>query len=123
VPSLPIWLSPTQVRLIPVAERHHVYAEEVAAAMNDVRVDIDDRDETVGKRVRVAGREWIPYVVVIGDKELESGMLSVTIRSESQKVEETAQELRDRVIAETTGMPYRQINLPVLLSKRPVFFG
>jgi threonyl-tRNA synthetase len=123
VPSLPTWLSPTQVRLIPVAERHIGYAEEIAAAIVDVRADIDDRDETVGKRVRAAGREWIPYVVVIGDKELESGVLSVTIRSESQKVEETAQELRDRVLAETAGMPYRQINLPVLLSKRPIFFG
>ncbi|MHC1574225.1 MAG: threonine--tRNA ligase, partial [Candidatus Methanogasteraceae archaeon] len=123
VPSLPTWLSPTQVRLIPVAERHIGCAEEIAAAIVDVRVDIDDRDETVGKRVRAAGREWIPYVVVIGDKELESGVLSVTIRSESQKVEETAQELRDRVLAETAGMPYRQINLPVLLSKRPIFFG
>jgi len=91
--------------------------------MSGVRVDIDDRDETVGKRVRAAGREWTPYVVVIGDKELESGVLSVTIRSESGKVEETAQELRDRVVSETAGMPYRQINLPVLLSKRPVFFG
>ncbi|RLG31290.1 threonine--tRNA ligase [Methanosarcinales archaeon] len=123
VPSLPTWLSPTQVRLIPVAERHIGYAEEIAAAIVDVRVDIDDRDETVGKRVRAAGREWIPYVVVIGDKELESGVLSVTIRAESGKVEETAQELRDRVLAETAGMPYRQINLPVLLSKRPIFFG
>ncbi|KAF5414168.1 MAG: Threonine--tRNA ligase [Candidatus Methanogaster sp.] len=123
VPSLPTWLSPTQVRLIPVAERHLGYAEEVAAAINGVRADIDDRDETVGKRVRVAGREWVPYVVVIGDKEVESGVLSVTIRAESGKVEETARELQERVLAEIAGMPYRQINLPVLLSKRPIFFG
>ncbi len=123
VPTLPTWLSPTQVRLIPVADRHIEYAEGIALAMPGVRVDIDNRDETVGKRIRAAGREWIPYVVVIGDKEVESGVLSVTIRAESGKVEETAQKLRERVASETVGMPYRQINLPVMLSQRAVFFG
>jgi len=123
VPSLPTWLSPTQVRLIPVAERHLKYAEEILGALVGVRVDIDDREETVGKRIRAAGREWIPYVVVIGDREVESGVLSVTVRSESRKVEETAQELRNRVASVTAGMPYRQINLPVMLSRRAVFFG
>ena len=123
VPTLPTWLAPTQVRLIPVADRHIEYAEGVARTMPDVRVDIDDRDETVGKRIRTAGREWIPYVVVIGDKEVESGVLSVAIRAESGKVEETAGELRERVASETAGMPYRQINLPVMLSRRAVFFG
>jgi len=123
VPSLPTWLSPTQVRLIPIAERHLKYAEEILGALVGVRVDIDDREETVGKRIRAAGREWIPYVVVIGDREVESGVLSVTVRSESRKVEETAQELRNRVASVTAGMPYRQINLPVMLSRRAVFFG
>ena len=123
IPALPTWLSPTQVRLIPVADRHLEYAKGVAHALHDLRVDIDDREETVGKRVRAAGREWIPYVVVIGDKELESGILSVTIRSESRKMKETIQELHDRVMAEIMGMPYRGLNLPVLMSERPVFFG
>ncbi|HIE32082.1 MAG TPA: threonine--tRNA ligase, partial [Methanosarcinales archaeon] len=123
VPTIPTWLAPTQVRLIPVADRHIEYAEGVASMMRDVRVDIDDRDETVGKRIRAAGRDWIPYVAVIGDTEVESGILSVTIRAESEKVEETAQRLRERVISEIAGMPYRQINLPVMLSQRAVFFG
>ena len=123
IPALPTWLSPTQVRLIPVADRHLEYAKGVAHALHDLRVDIDDREETVGKRVRAAGREWIPYVVVIGDEELESGILSVTIRSESRKMKETIQELHDRVMAEIMEMPYRGLNLPVLMSERPVFFG
>ncbi|MEA1863784.1 MAG: threonine--tRNA ligase [Euryarchaeota archaeon] len=123
VPSLPTWLSPTQIRLIPVAERHLEYAEEIARTLDEIRVDIDDREETVGKRVRAAGREWVPYTVIIGDKELESGVLSVTVRSDKVKVEETAQELSYRISSETTGMPYRRINLPVHLSERAVFFG
>lgn len=123
VPTIPTWLAPTQVRLIPVADRHIEYAEDVARTMRDVRVDIDDRDETVGKRIRAAGREWIPYVIVIGDKEVESGVLSVTIRAKSGKVEETAGELHERVISEIADMSYRQINLPVMLSQRAVFFG
>jgi threonyl-tRNA synthetase len=125
VPMLPVWLSPTQVRIIPVAERHHARAFEVAEALG-FRVDIDDRDETVGRKIRDAGREWIPYVVVIGDDELASGELTTTVRSESQpnqpaKVKLTPDQLRSRLQQETTGKPWRKLPLPMKLSERPKF--
>jgi len=125
VPMLATWLSPTQVRVIPVAERHLARAEEVAGAIG-FRTDVDDRDETVGKKIRDAGREWVPYVVVIGDSELESGKLSVTIRADSEpkrpaKVEMTVDELRARIAAETAGKPTKRLPLPVKLSERPRF--
>src|SRR5690606_21495829 len=82
LPMLETWLSPTQVRIIPVAERHQARALEIASELGQ-RTDIDDRDETVGKKIRDAGREWIPYVAVIGDEELASGELTVTVRAES----------------------------------------
>jgi threonyl-tRNA synthetase len=125
VPMLATWISPTQVRLIPVAERHLARAEEVEKALG-FRTDIDDRDETVGKKIRDAGREWVPYVVVIGDSELESGRLAVTIRAESEpkkpkKVEMTVEELRARIAFETAGKPTKRLPLPVKLSERPRF--
>ncbi|MFQ6071290.1 MAG: threonine--tRNA ligase, partial [Methanosarcinales archaeon] len=83
IAKLPTWLSPTQVRIIPVAERHIEFAKEVAMQLT-CRVDIDDREETVSKKIRDAGREWIPYVVVLGDKEMESGTLSVTVRAKKE---------------------------------------
>jgi threonyl-tRNA synthetase len=125
LPMLQTWLSPTQVRIIPVAERHQARAQEIAAELG-FRTDIDDRDETVGKKIRDAGREWIPYVVVIGDEEIESGKLSVTIRAESTpkspaKSKMTVEYLRRRISDETKGKPWRRLPLPMNLSERPKF--
>jgi threonyl-tRNA synthetase len=125
VPILPLWLSPTQVRVIPISDEHMDFALQVLEQLN-YRVDIDDRSDTVGKRVREAGREWIPYVVVIGDKEVETGTINVTIRSESQpnkpvKVSMTVAELNARILAEVEGMPYKGLPLAKMLSARPKF--
>ncbi|HOI14480.1 MAG TPA: threonine--tRNA ligase, partial [Methanoculleus sp.] len=79
VPSFPTWLAPTQVRLVPVAERHVCFAEEIGTRLNaaGIRADVDDRDESVNKKVREAGMDWVPYVAVIGDQEAETGRLTV----------------------------------------------
>jgi threonyl-tRNA synthetase len=125
LPMLQTWLSPTQVRIIPIAERHHTRAFQVAREL-DFRVDVDDRDETVGKKIRDAGREWIPYVAVIGDDELDSGLLTVTSRSESTpkspaKTKMKVADLKKRLQAETIGKPWRRLPLPFKLSERPKF--
>ncbi|RNI11789.1 threonine--tRNA ligase [Methanohalophilus sp. RSK] len=125
VPMLPVWLSPTQVRIIPIAERHMEFAEEIASRLQ-CRADIDDREETVGKKIRNAGQEWIPYVVVVGDREVESGNINVTVREESKpkkpsKIEMTVDELNSRILAETAGMPQGHLPLAQKLSMRPRF--
>ncbi|PIN69714.1 threonine--tRNA ligase, partial [Candidatus Woesearchaeota archaeon CG11_big_fil_rev_8_21_14_0_20_43_8] len=82
-PMLPVWLSPTQVRLICVSnEKHMKFAEKVADGLEakGFRVDIDDHDDSIGKRIRNAEKEWTPYIVVIGDDEMKSGDLQVRIR-------------------------------------------
>ena len=74
--DFPLWLAPVQVRLIPVGEDHRAACEELAAKLRDagVRVEVDDRDETVGRRIRDGELEKIPRVVVYGDKESEASL-------------------------------------------------
>ncbi len=125
LPMLQTWLSPTQIRVIPVAERHQARAFEIAGELG-FRTDVDDRDETVGKKIRDAGREWIPYVAVIGDEELSSGQMTVTIRADSTpknaaKSKMTVEYLRKRVSAETAGKPWRRLAMSMKVSERPKF--
>ncbi len=125
LPMFPVWLSPTQLRIIPIAERHQSRAMELVRLL-PFRVDVDDRDETVGKKIRDAGREWIPYVAVIGDEELKSGEMTVTIRAESQpskpkKVRMSVEDLSSRIEEETRGKPWRRLPLNERLTLRPRF--
>jgi len=121
VPSLPLWLSPVQVRVIPYSKEYLEEAIKVADILesNKIRVDIDDRDETLAKKVRDAEMKWIPYIVVIGKREVEEGKLSVRVRErrsvEKKTVEELANEIRERV----KGYPFKDLTLPRMLSARP----
>jgi threonyl-tRNA synthetase len=72
--AFPVWLAPVQVRVIPVGEAHRGSAAELKAKLGEYRVEIDERDETVGKRIRDAEVEKIPYVVVYGDKESDEAL-------------------------------------------------
>ncbi|HET9287733.1 MAG TPA: threonine--tRNA ligase [Gaiella sp.] len=74
--ALPVWLAPVQVRVVPVAEGHHGAADELEAALHasDVRVEVDARAETLGKRIRDAELQKVPYVVVWGDRETREAM-------------------------------------------------
>jgi threonyl-tRNA synthetase len=74
--DLPLWLAPVQVRLVPVGESHRdaVRALRDRLASEGLRADVDERDETLGKRIREAELEKVPYVVVYGDKESEESL-------------------------------------------------
>ncbi len=119
-PTIPLWLSPTQVRFIPISENHLSYCMELLDGLTTIRADIDDRNETLSSRIRDAERAWVPYICVIGDKEREAGTLSVRVRGEGQQ-SMTIQELTTAVGEKIEGMPFRPLALPVLLSKRPKF--
>lgn len=122
-PMLPIWLTPTQVRVIPIAERHNDYAQEVVQKIREqnVRVDLDERHETVGKKIRNAAGEWVPYVIVIGDRELDGGAVTVNIRASNDKIEMDLDELINRIHEETKGMPFRKLPMPIGLENRVNF--
>ncbi len=76
--AFPLWLSPEQVRLVPVADRHVEHARGLASRMREagLRPEVDESGETVGKKVRAAQLVKAPYVLVIGDKEIEVGTSS-----------------------------------------------
>lgn len=82
-PYIPAFLMPTQVRIIPVSKDHAGYAELIASRLRDagVKADIDYREVGLGKKIRDAGINWIPYIVVVGDREKESETVNVRIRS------------------------------------------
>ncbi len=125
-PMLPLWLSPTQVRLIPISDQFLGKVEEIAARLEDacIRVDIDDTVNTLQKRIREAETEWTPYIVVVGKKEIESGVLAVRVREENGKVENMKlEDLKLQIKGKTEGQPFKPLPLPKNLSKRPQFHG
>ena len=124
-PSLPLWLSPTQVRLIPLADRHLEKCVETAKSMSErgLRVDVDDTDASLGKKVRNAEQNWVPYVCVIGDREIESNRLSVRIRGKQGQSEMSREELEQEILVSVGEMPKAPLSLSVMLSKRPIFRG
>ncbi len=121
-PGLPTWLAPIQVRVIPVSDEYLDYAVKIASeiAGRGFRVDVDDRSESLGKRIRDAGREWIPYIVVIGEREVKSNTLSVRVRVSNETVTMTLNELLDKLGEDVKGYPVTEPTLPLLVSRRPL---
>ena len=82
--AFPLWLAPEQVRILPISERHHEKAREIYQQLFNagMRVEIDERSEKIGYKIREAQLQKIPYMLIIGDKEAESGTVSVRRRGE-----------------------------------------
>jgi threonyl-tRNA synthetase len=80
--AFPIWLAPVQVVVIPISERHHAYARDVLGQLRDagLRVELDDRNEKMGYKIREAQTQKVPYMLVMGDKEVQNGQVSVRNR-------------------------------------------
>jgi threonyl-tRNA synthetase len=122
IASFPLWLAHTQVRLIPVGKQHINLCEKIATELSNVqiRTDIDDRDESVGKKIRESETEWIRYTLVIGDKELQSEKFTVRDRNEKkQRNDVKLEELVNEIKIQTNSKPYLPLNLPKNLSNRP----
>ena len=126
LPMLPLWLSPTQVRLIPISDNFTEKAAKIAnkIAAHCIRVDIDDRTSTLPKRIRDAEMEWVPYIIVVGQRELESEVLAVRDREVHGKVQKMKlDELILKISGKVKGKPFKPLPLPLNLSKRPQFYG
>ncbi len=117
---IPLWLNPEQVRFVPVKERHLSKAKELAELLtrNGIRAGYDYRDMSVGKKVRNAKQDWVGYVIVIGDREMESDTLNVYIREENANREMLTDDLIGEIKEKTKGMPWRPMYFPREVSKR-----
>ncbi len=123
IPRLPTWICPIQVRLVPVSREHVEHCDEIADIIEarGIRVDVDDRDEPVGKRIREAEKLWIPYIVVIGREEISSKVLSVRIRGERQLRKMSIDDLLALIERELEGYPRIELTLPRRVSMRPMY--
>jgi threonyl-tRNA synthetase len=120
-PSLPLWINHTQVRIIPVGEHHIPFCEKMATYLSNrqIRADIDDRQESVSKKIRESEIEWIRYTLVIGDKETNEEGLAVRDRIEGTHRKVTLEDLANEIQVQTKDKPYLPLNLPRNLSQRP----
>jgi len=124
-PMFPLWLSPIQVRVIPVSDEVLDYALYVAGKLEGakIRVDVDDTGDRLNKKIRKAEKEWIPYIVVVGKNEKEQNTITVRRRSDGKQVEMQLEDLIREIKGQTEGFPYKPRPLPLLLSRRPKFRG
>ena len=120
-PQFPLWLAPTQVRLIPLKDEHLEFTTHLADKFieQNIRVDIDDRNDTIGKRIRDAEKEWISYVLVIGEKEVNSPKLSIRDRATGDIREVSIEDFIKEITDATSGKPISRLNSTLLLSQRP----
>ncbi|MGH9998683.1 MAG: threonine--tRNA ligase [Nitrosopumilaceae archaeon] len=120
-PQFPLWLAPSQVRVIPVKPEYLQYCEKLAEKITgfDIRVDVDDRNETVGKSIRDAETDWIPYILVIGEKEVSTEKFSIRDRKSGNVKELSIDDLIKEIKEQTKGKPLMKLNINRNLSKRP----
>nr|MDO8086852.1 threonine--tRNA ligase [Candidatus Sigynarchaeum springense] len=128
------WLSPIQVRVMSVGKDQAEYAQKIADTLNQrfIRADLDDRDETVGKKIRQSEVEWIPYTVVIGAEEAKNKTVSIRKRLIGEKIVEgkTAEQINnisldafvDMVNKELEGFPRRELPFPFRKFSTRVYF-
>jgi len=129
-PMFPFWLSPTQIRLIPVGNEYISNCDKFVEELNKkseflkIRTDIDDREESVSKKIRDAEKEWIPIIIVIGEKEKDSNKFNPRFRSEelgeinkTYSIEELHNLIKDKI----KNYPQKPLPLSTYLSKRPKF--
>ena len=119
-PMLPFWASPIQVRVIPVDESAMGYSREIVNSLSSlrVRVDIDDTNRTLSRKILDAEKEWVPYVVIVGKKEVEARNVTVRIRSSGEQRTMRLEELVEILKKEQDGYPWRDITIPRELSRR-----
>ena len=100
--AFPVWLAPVQARILPILDKHHEFAEQVAAKLRDrdVDVEIDTRNEKIGFKIREAQLEKIPYMLVIGDKEVENGAVAVRSRKEGDLGSMDVDAFVEKIVAE-----------------------
>jgi len=120
-PMLPVWISPAQVRVIPIANHFVKQGMKLLKTLEKagIRADLDDRDDTMQSKVRDAELSWIPYTIIYGEKEIKTKELSIRSRADAKESKITVAAFLKRFKAEVEGYPSKPLTYPVLLSQRP----
>ncbi|HBS94024.1 MAG TPA: threonine--tRNA ligase, partial [Firmicutes bacterium] len=107
--AFPVWLAPVQVKILPIADRHHEYCKTVAARLEEagIRVTADLRNEKIGYKIRQAQGEKVPYMLVVGDKEVEAGKAALRTRSQGDVGQVDIAQFQEQVLRE---IKTRQLN-------------
>ncbi len=101
--NLPVWIAPVQVKILPITDNQHEYAYKVKEILQEkgIRVEVDDRNEKTGYKIREAQLQKIPYMLIVGEKEIEGNTVSIRSREEgdigAKSVEEFTKEILDRI--------------------------
>jgi threonyl-tRNA synthetase len=83
--EFPTWLAPVQAIVLPVADRHNEYANELKRELKDFRVEVDERTESIGRKIRDAELKKVPYMLVVGDREVEERTAAVRKHKEGDQ--------------------------------------
>ena len=104
--KFPLWLTPEQAVILPISEKYNDYAKKVCELLNnyDIRASVDERNETIGKKIRENELKRIPFLLVVGEKEAESGTVSVRRQGEGDKGSMTPEEFAAKVNEEVKNM-------------------
>lgn len=98
--KFPLWLAPEQVRVLPISDANLGYAYQVANEFDDFRVEVDDRDSTLERKIRAAHDDRVPYQIIVGDNEEEDGNISVRDRFEDQEYDVEIEDFHDHLVTE-----------------------
>jgi threonyl-tRNA synthetase len=120
-PMLPVWISPAQVRIIPIAKQFVKKGVKLLETLEKagIRADLDDRDDTMQSKVRDAELSWIPFTIIYGEKEIKTKELSIRSRADSKESKVSLTTFLKQFRAEVEGYPVKPLTYPVLLSQRP----
>jgi threonyl-tRNA synthetase len=100
--AFPVWLSPVQATIVPISDRHVDYAHEIGSGFrgDGIRVRVDDRSERMNLKIREAQMEKIPYMLVVGDKEMSSSSVSLRLRTGEDLGLQTVAQVRGRILGD-----------------------
>jgi threonyl-tRNA synthetase len=122
-PQFPLWLAPAQVRILPVSEEYVEYSKTVANDLEQahIRVEIDDRDTTLGKKIRAAEKLWTPIILVLGEKEESEKKVSARYRYNNVQEFQPLEEIVNFIQGKVKGKPTYFRVFPMCVSQQPIF--
>ena len=100
--AFPVWLSPVQAIILPVSEKFNSYAQKISSLLseNNIRAEISDESESLGKRIRRAEKQKIPYMLVVGEKEEKEKKITIRSRGEKEQKTMQADKFMEKIIVE-----------------------